>query len=95
MKTLVSILSIISLVFITIFFMFQGVVVKNNVMMSGKLQTVFGIGLLIICICVFAFLIFALFAKINLPLYIGVNLFEIFIAALFTGIVSLFLIFKQ
>ena len=95
MKTTVSILSIIALVFITAFFIVQGFIIKNNAIMSGKLQTIFGIGLLIISISIFAFLIISMFGKINIPAFIEVNLFEIFIAAVVIGIVSFFLIFKQ
>jgi len=91
-KTLILILSIVSLVFITAFFVVQIAVIKNNTIISGKLQTIFGIGFLIISICIFVFLIIAIFEKINIPVFIEVNLFEIFIVAVIIGVVSFFLI---
>jgi len=60
--------------------------------MSAKLQTIFGIGFLIISICIFAFLIVVLLGKVKIPASIEVNLLEIFIAAILMLVVSFFLI---
>lgn len=60
--------------------------------MSAELQTIFGIGFLIISICIFAFLIVVLLGKVKIPASIEVNLLEIFIAAILMLVVSFFLI---
>ena len=62
MKTIVSILSIVSLIIIATFFIVQVFVIKNNVIMSDTLQVIFGIGLLIVSICIFVFLIVTVFS---------------------------------
>lgn len=94
MKTLVSILSIIALVFIVAFFTVQIAVIKNDAIMSSKLQAVFGIGLLIISICIFTFLIITLFRGTTIPTFVEVNLFEFFFVAVLMSVVSLFLIYN-
>jgi hypothetical protein len=60
--------------------------------MSAELQTILGIGFLIISICIFVFLIVVLLRKVKIPASIEVNLLEIFIAAILMLVVSFFLI---
>lgn len=60
--------------------------------MSAELQTIFGIGFLIISICIFAFLVFVLLGKVKIQASIEVNLLEIFITAILMLVVSFFLI---
>ena len=95
MKNTITVLSIISLGFILAFFSIQTVVIKNNTIISGKLQIVFGVVFLLVSVCIFIFLIIALLRKINLPVFIEVNLFEIFIAAVVIGVASLLMIFRS
>lgn len=95
MKLLIQVLFILSLLFIVAFFVTQGIAITSNVKISGKIQTVFGIGLVIISACVFIFLVITLLGKKDLPSYIEVNLFEIFITAVVIGVVGFYLILKQ
>lgn len=95
MKVLLYVLSIIALVFIILFFIVQVGAIESNETMSMKLQFIFGIGFLIISVCVLVFLIIVLFRKINVPDFIEVNFLEIFIAAIVIGVAALFLLFKN
>ena len=95
MKKFIIIMSIISLSFIIIFFSIEVVLQKKNIIMPIKLQTVFGIVFLVISICILASLLFCLIKNIKLPVFIEVNLFEIFILAILMAVVSFFLILKK
>lgn len=78
---------------IVAFFVVQISVIENNQIMPYKLQTVFGIGLLIISVCILTFLVVALIKRKHIPHFVEANVFEFFIAAIVIGAVSLFLIF--
>ena len=98
MKKLLLVLSIIATVFIIAFFVAQDSVAEHNedyIPMPYHLQTMFGIGLLIISFCIFAFFILILFKKMDVPDFLQGILFEFFIVAVLLGIVSFFLLFKQ
>lgn len=95
MKKTVIIFSIISLIFITGFFIVQVAVINKGMIMSGNIQTFFGIGLLIISICIIAFLAIIIFRNMNIPSFIEVNLFEIMVVVIIMIIVAMFLLFKK
>jgi len=92
LKKLILVSSIVLICFVTIFFIVEIITKRNNLIMSAELQTIFGIGFLIISICIFAFLVFVLLGKVKISASIEVNLLEIFIAAILMLVVSFFLI---
>lgn len=92
MKKLILVSSIVLICFVTIFFIVEIITKRNNLIMSAELQTILGIGFLIISICIFVFLIVVLLRKVKIPASIEVNLLEIFIAAILMLVVSFFLI---
>jgi hypothetical protein len=92
LKKLILVSSIVLICFVTIFFIVEIITKRNNLIMSAELQTILGIGFLIISICIFVFLIVVLLRKVKIPASIEVNLLEIFIAAILMLVVSFFLI---
>lgn len=92
MKKIVLILSAIFCCFIFAFPVMITIYESKNAVFPREIEMIFGIGFLIISICILVFAILILLGRIKVSASIQDTLFEMFITAIVIGITALLLI---